>query len=117
MKTFTETIALLADGEFDARCTTLLQELCNAVETTGGNGKLTVTLTIKKQNRTVVVKPTMKVTRPEPALDDTMFFVQPSGELSREDPKQMKLPKVGGPGRVVSLDGGKKDSDDKKGGN
>jgi hypothetical protein len=102
-KTFTETISLLSDGEFDARATKLLQELSNAVETTGGAGKMTITLSIKKNNRIVIVKPTVKVTRPEPALDDTMFFVSPDGELCRDDPRQLKLPKTGAAARVVSI--------------
>jgi hypothetical protein len=32
-----------------------------------------------------------------------MFFVSPDGELCRDDPRQLKLPKTGAAARVVSI--------------
>jgi hypothetical protein len=91
-KMFSETVAMLADGEFDARTTKLLNELTAAVEATGGTGKLTVTFKLDKQNRMVVVRAVPKIVRPEPAVDDTMFFVDEDDGLVREDPKQTRIP-------------------------
>lgn len=118
-KYFSEIVAGLAEGDLDERVTKRLSELAQKVEETGGTGKLTLTLTVKKMNRQVVFKPTFKAQLPEPALDDTMFFVDATGHLTRDDPKQLKLPRVGREARVVSLDGGKKnepkDPNDKDG--
>jgi hypothetical protein len=116
-KYFSEIVAGLAEGDLDERVTKRLSELAQKVEETGGTGKLTLTLTVKKQNRQVVFKPTFKAQLPEPALDDTMFFVDADGQLTRDDPKQLRLPRVAKEAKVVSLDGGKKDSNDKKDGN
>lgn len=114
-KYFSDIVASLGEGDLDERVTKRLSELAQAVEQTGGTGKLTLTLTVKKMNRQVVFKPTFKASMPEPAVDDTMFFVGADGELTRDDPKQLKLPRVGGgTAKVVSIDGGKKSSSDDK---
>jgi hypothetical protein len=114
-KYFSEIVSGLGEGDLDERATKRLNEMVQKVEETAGTGKFTLTLTIKKQNRQVVIKPTFKAVMPEPAVDDTMFFVGADGELSRDDPKQLKLPRVAQPGRVVQLAGGKKSEASKDG--
>lgn len=112
-KPFSDLIAGLGEGDLNERAAERISELVQKVEETGGDGKFTLTITVKKMNRQVVFKPTFKVQMPEPAVDDTMFFVGAGGELTRDDPKQLKLPRVGKDAKVVALTGGKKDSETK----
>lgn len=114
-KSFAEIIGALADGELEARATKLLTELSAAVELTGGDGRLVLTLKIVKQNRMAVIRPSIKITRPEPAVDDTMFFVDEDGSLVRDDPKQLRLPKTERLPRVVPISSGTKKTDDNGG--
>lgn len=101
---FSDVLAELAGGDVDVLASDRLGELVAAVDETGGKGKLVITVDVKKSNKMVIVSASMKMTKPEAALDETMFFVDNDGNLSREDPRQMSFQEVPkAPARIVSL--------------
>lgn len=101
-----ELIAALSSGDFDALTTRELNKVVEAVEAGHGTGKLTITIAFKKENRMVVAKPTVKATVPTGAVDASMFFVDKSGRLTEEDPKQVTMSFPRPASKLVKLDGG-----------
>lgn len=113
---FSDLMGTISSGEFDANVTKKLRQLIEAVEETGGSGKLTVTIAVKKEKRMLVVKPGFKATLPELGVDSDMFFVDENSRLTKSDPKQMRIkfasPKGGG--TVIDLSGKKPKSPEPK---
>lgn len=110
-KLFSDVMAELAHGDVNGLASERLAELTNAVEETGGKGKLVITIDVKKQNKMVIVSAAMKMSKPESALDETMFFVDAEGNLTREDPRQLTFRDVKAPAakdNVRVLDGGRR---------
>lgn len=109
---FAELSEDLAGGDFNARASKLMRELALAVEENGGVGKMTITIAVARSKEGIVqLKPTIKVTKPEPGFDSTSLYLDGDGRLSRENPRQERLPKVPmTPGKLVKMDGGAKDA-------
>lgn len=104
---FAEVCEELAGGDLNARSSRLLKELVLAVEENGGVGKLVLTIAIARSKDGIVqMKPTIKITKPEPGFDSTTMYVAEGGALSRANPRQAVLPKVPlAPGKLVTLPG------------
>lgn len=88
---FSDLMATVSSGDFDALVTRKLRELIEACEETGGTGKLAVTIAIKRENRMMVVKPTIKATLPVKSVDADMFFIDEHARLQKDDPRQARL--------------------------
>jgi hypothetical protein len=100
-----ELIAVLSNGDFDARSTAELDKVVEAVEAGHGTGKIVITIAVKKEGRMLVLKPSVKATIPVAATDSSMFFVSKEGRLTDEDPAQLVLAHVPKrPGKLVDLD-------------
>ncbi len=108
-----ELIAVLSNGDFNAKATAELNKVVEAVEAGHGSGKVTITIGLKKEGRMVVLKPTVKATVPVAAVDSSMFFVDRAGCLTDEDPAQLTIAQVPRrpPARVVDLDANRKPSE------
>ena len=114
--TFSDLMATVSGGEFDAEVTKELRAAIEASVESGGSAVLNIKLVIKKENRMVVFKPTHKATLPKKAVDADMFFVDENGRLTKDDPKQTKLRFTGkGSGRVIDISKKPPSDDGKKG--
>lgn len=82
----------LGHGATNARAGKLLREIVGACETTGKTGKLVLTLTVGAVGGLAEVRPTLKITKPDPALPGGSYFATEHGDLVTEDPRQGKLP-------------------------
>lgn len=90
-----ETLREIRKGGFLDEAALKLQELVNAVTTTGKGGKLTLSISVVPAGRgsvkTVVVQDAIAVNLPQPDREVTIFFPTNDGDLSRSDPAQMPL--------------------------
>lgn len=71
-----------------------LQEVLEAVRDTHQAGELTLTLKIKpdkNDERVVTIQPIIKTKVPEKGFTEGIFFVDDDGNVTREDPKQIKM--------------------------
>lgn len=94
MRTISDILAELDEGQTAERATALLAEVVQAVMETGKKGRLTISLAVSKQNKMAMLKADIKATKPEPATEASMFFVDDEGALRRDDPRQQKLRNV-----------------------
>lgn len=84
-----DTIRLLGDGQFDMDVSAELRALIRKMEAYAfGNkgvskGVLTIKLDIKLSNGAHVIKPSFKITAPEPEQPGTLLFALEDGRLSR----------------------------------
>lgn len=98
VKPFAAALAELDKGRVHARLSEQLHELTSAVQATGKAGTLTLTLSLSpiKKGQTDTLQLVPKVVLKAPTGDDetptTVFFVDGAGNLTREDPTQMRLP-------------------------
>lgn len=90
-----ETLREIRRGAFLDEAAERLQELVNAVTTSGKGGKLTLSISVQPAGRgsvkTVVIQDQVVVNLPQPDREVTIFFPTKDGELSRSDPAQMPL--------------------------
>ncbi len=82
----------LGHGATNTRAGKLLREIVGACEATGKTGKLVLTLTVGAVGGLAEVRPTLKITKPDPALPGGSYFATEEGDLVTEDPRQGKLP-------------------------
>lgn len=89
----TDVIGDLAGGRTMERLTELLQNVVSAVQETGKDGSLQLTLTIKPNGaHGVIVKDAIKAKTPEMDRGDSVFFIDSDGGLHRNDPRQIEMP-------------------------
>lgn len=90
---FSQHLAYLERGVFDAECTEALAELVMAVKATGKPGKITVTLDLKFDSKMncMDIAPTVKAKVPQLDRRRTFMFPNNAGELLRDDPEQEEL--------------------------
>ncbi|WP_078198584.1 hypothetical protein [Cupriavidus necator] len=89
----TDTLRHIGGGVFIDLASDKMNELVNAVDTTGKSGKLTLEVSVKKATRGGAMHITGKVTLKKPAEDalEAMLFATPEGNLVADDPRQQKL--------------------------
>lgn len=102
--------AIVSDGDFDASATAEFNKAVEAVEAGHGDATVTVTFKLKKDDRKVNVLPKVKATIPtKPVTSSTPFFVDSTGRLTDEDPRQLVIKEAQGrPKRVLDLDAERK---------
>lgn len=96
-RSFVDTLRDLRGGELIEQLDTSLQELVQAVQTTGGGGQVVLTIVVaptKGAAEAVVVKDIVKLKKPEIKSAGTLMFPTPEGNLSRKHPKQDELPGI-----------------------
>jgi len=84
-------------GQVMADLDAKLQELVQAVQSTGGAGVLTLKVSVspmKGSTEAVVVKDDIKSKLPEIKSVGTVLFPTPEGNLQRNHPKQDELPGI-----------------------
>lgn len=88
---FQDVLTDLDEGKVHAQLTEKLPEIVRAVMATGKAGALSLTLSVTRENRMVVVKADVKTKTPQPATESTLFYTSEDGVLRRDDPKQPAL--------------------------
>jgi hypothetical protein len=102
---FAKTLAELDHGTVHARLSNQLHDLIAAVTTTGKKGTLTLQLSLEvvTKGRGETLKMTAATALKAPEADNakpvTVFFVDPAGNLTRDNPTQPQLPLIGLPTR------------------
>lgn len=94
VRPITDTLRSLGHGVFIDEASEALNQLVNAVESTGRAGKLTLVLSLKKATRNglaLVVQDEIKLQLPKQPARETMLFATPEGNLLTEDPRQQSL--------------------------
>ena len=96
-RSFVDTMREVRSGQVLQELDDKLQQLVQAVQSTGGGGKLTITIDVKPMKgstEAVIVTDDIKLKAPEIKSQGTVMFPTPEGNLSRAHPKQMELPTV-----------------------
>lgn len=88
----TETLARLQGGVFIDKCSDLLAEAVKAVDETGKAARITIVLNIKKVGGAVSVHSDVIDKTPKTPADPDLFYPTVEGNLSVDNPAQMKLP-------------------------
>lgn len=91
---FDDFLTELDDGETAKHLTAEVQRVVQGVRRTAMAGSLTLTLTFKADGRTVMVVPKVVTKIPTAKCNGTVFYDTEQGDLSRTDPKQLKLKNV-----------------------
>lgn len=94
MKAITEILRLHRKGGLIEEATEALNRVVQGVEMHGGVGKLTITLTVKRatdMGEAVIVSDAVKESVPRSKVS-TIFFVDESGDLSRNKTREPELP-------------------------
>lgn len=92
---FAEWLKKFARGKLNKRLSRVVPKLALACDKTlvaGASGTLVLTLKFGAKGGMAEVKPTIKVTEPQPGVPGHVFYVGGAGELTDEDPRQQKLP-------------------------
>lgn len=105
IRPFAATLQEIAGGTVHTRLSDQLQQLVTAVTDTGKKGTLTLQLTVAPlkpgnvSNLVVTAKTALKAPEGDDAAPSSVFFHDREGNLSREDPTQLKLPLRGVEGK------------------
>ena len=91
IRPITDTLRLLQGGLFIDQCSDMLAEAVKSVDETGKNGKLTITLDLKKSGGAIAIaaKVTNKV--PEAKADEDLMWPTVEGNLQVNNPRQQNL--------------------------
>lgn len=98
VRPFAATLQEIAAGKVHSRLSEQLHELVNAVTETGKKGTLTLQLIVAPlkpgnvANLVVTAKTALKAPEGDDAAPSSVFFPTREGNLSRDDPRQLKLP-------------------------
>jgi hypothetical protein len=98
VRPFAATLQEIGRGSVHDRLSEQLQQLVAAVTETGKKGTLTLQLTVAPvkpgnvHNLLVTAKTALKAPEGDEAAPSSVFFHDTAGNLSREDPTQLKLP-------------------------
>lgn len=103
-----------AEGRVDDRLTQRFGELITACRETGHKGGMTIKINVKPEGTMAHVTFDLKINKPEHALPGASYYSSEDGELTTEDPRQLKLPGkiIGTTGVPRIIRGGKRDDDD-----
>lgn len=82
----------LRHGDASIEWSEELAELLLAVQTTGKKGKLLITIEVASQGRSVIVTDKLELKAPKPDPEASVWWVDASGSLVRNDPGQLRLP-------------------------
>lgn len=89
---FAKFITDLDHGAVHQRLGEELETVVQGVHDVGGTGKLTVTFTVKKEGRMAAVTVSSSHKAPREPMHGTLFHFSAQGaDLSREDPRQLKM--------------------------
>lgn len=88
---FITILSLLDDGNVHANLTEQLRRTVGAVLDTGKNGRVTLTLSIEKEGKVLLLSGKVSVKTPQAATEPSMFYADKHGYLQREDPQQVPL--------------------------
>lgn len=94
MRPFTDFLRDIRKGRVVDAATDDLAELVRAVKDTGKAGSLTLTISIKPQDKEaeqVVVSAAVSTKLPKAALPEGIFFAGIDGDLLRDDPSQKEM--------------------------
>lgn len=82
-------------GSVNTQASAQLAELVQAVQETGDSGKLVLTLNVSQEGTMCVIKAQVRTTVPRPNAAASLFFYgKEPGEITREDPRQLKLQSI-----------------------
>lgn len=103
LRPFAATLQEIGNGKFAARLADQLAALNRSVTATGKKGSITIKIEVEHMKKadanTLVVTgaSTAKIPEGDDATPRSVMFADPSGNLSRDDPRQQQLPLVGLP--------------------
>jgi hypothetical protein len=106
---FCDLIESIGFGSLKQKLEENLAELAEAVKDTGKNGKLVLTITLKKAGEHAGIAADVKTTKPQHSVPESVFFFGQKGRLHRDNPKQTRLKEVSvvpTPLRTVKPSGG-----------
>lgn len=90
---FHQIVSQISGGEFADEAADAIQAAVRGAHETGKSSKLTLTFDIKAIGANAVsILPTLKLKVSDKQAQPTIFFNNEEGDLSREDPRQHKLP-------------------------
>lgn len=95
---FASVLLEIGKGTLHARLSEQLAEICAAVTETGKKGQLTLKIDVKpmpKADRNILVvtgASVAKTPEADEASPTSVFFADDTGNLSRNDPRQLALP-------------------------
>lgn len=97
-RSFSGLLQSIGDGAFHAETSEAMHDLTkklfdHAIDFTKAKGTLTLTLAVEvDRDGLVKIVPDVKTKTPKPARKNGVFWLDPKGDLSPENPKQQKLP-------------------------
>jgi len=95
MRPFPDTLRDLRGGLAVDELTQGLQQLVQAVRSTGRKGSIVLTIEVgcyERIDTALVIKDTVKLNLPKNESSGTLMFDTPEGDLSRRNPRQDELP-------------------------
>lgn len=98
--TVSELLIQVDDGRAHTAASLALAELVAAVDATGRKGTVTIKLTCRKEGTIAAVGVEIATKIPRTPTREELYHFAGGGELSKEDPRQLKLPKIGPTGTV-----------------
>lgn len=98
---FSDSLREFNKGRVHDELTTALHQLIDAVQETQKTGKLTLVIQLVPQKNTdmLMVKDKVSVDIPQPDRNNTLFFVDRAGNLTRENPTQLAFDSI----RIASI--------------
>lgn len=89
----TDTLRHIGGGVFIDTASDQLAELVTAVDASGKQGHIVLTISVKKATRggAMLITGKIKLTKPAEAPLEAMLFATPEGNLVADDPHQHKL--------------------------
>jgi hypothetical protein len=93
---FLETFIEVRNGGAAIEMQESLEKVIQAMRDTGKAGKVTLTLSVKPAMKggdvdMVFLQDTIKADAPKPNKKETVFFVSPDNQLSRQDTRQLNM--------------------------
>jgi hypothetical protein len=89
MKAFMEIVRRLDRGQFNRDLETGMDEIAKAIEETGGSGKITLSIEIKRKGDAYQFDGKLEVKKPaKPRLGSIMFLDLEKNEFTGRDPRQ-----------------------------
>lgn len=90
--TFLEFLNTFRRGTLIERLDDMLSEVLTAMNETGGDGSITLTLPLKRnKGGQIECTPKLKAERPRPAMGTGIYYATEDGRLTRSDPGQMDM--------------------------
>lgn len=90
--TFLEFLNTFRGGSLIEQLDDMLSEVVTAMNETGGDGSITLTLPLKRnKGGQIECTPKLKAERPRRAMGTGIYYATEDGRLSRSDPGQMDM--------------------------